>query len=62
MKAAQLYSGRDIRVVDVAEPEPKDGEAIVEVEWCGICGSDLKEYTSVWIYRSPNSFSLVSKA
>jgi threonine dehydrogenase-like Zn-dependent dehydrogenase len=46
MKALQLDLNQDIRVVDAAEPEPKTGEVIVEVEWCGICGSDLAEYRS----------------
>jgi threonine dehydrogenase-like Zn-dependent dehydrogenase len=44
MKAAQFYGKRDIRVVDVPKPEPKDNEALVAIDWCGICGSDLHEY------------------
>ncbi|KAF2250354.1 threonine dehydrogenase [Trematosphaeria pertusa] len=44
MKAAQFFGQRDIRVVDVPKPEPKDHEALVAIEWCGICGSDLHEY------------------
>ena len=44
MKAAQFYGPRDIRVVDVPAPEPKEHEALVAIEWCGICGSDLHEY------------------
>ncbi|KAF1997283.1 threonine dehydrogenase [Amniculicola lignicola CBS 123094] len=44
MKAAQFFGSRDIRVVDVPKPEPKENEALVAIEWCGICGSDLHEY------------------
>jgi threonine dehydrogenase-like Zn-dependent dehydrogenase len=44
MKAAQFFAARDIRVVDIAPPIPKDDEALVAIEWCGICGSDLHEY------------------
>ncbi|KAF2433141.1 threonine dehydrogenase [Tothia fuscella] len=44
MKAAQFYGKRDVRVSEVPYPEPKDGQAIVEIEWAGICGSDLHEY------------------
>lgn len=44
MRAGQFFGKEDIRVVDVPEPKPKPGEAIVDVEWCGICGSDLHEY------------------
>jgi threonine dehydrogenase-like Zn-dependent dehydrogenase len=44
MKAVQLFGNKDIRIVDVDEPIPEANEALVSVEWCGICGSDLKEY------------------
>lgn len=44
MKAAQFFAARDVRVRDIALPNPKDNEALVAVEWCGICGSDLHEY------------------
>lgn len=44
MKAAQFFDKRDIRVVDVPRPQPKEHEALVAIEWCGICGSDLHEY------------------
>jgi threonine dehydrogenase-like Zn-dependent dehydrogenase len=44
MKAAQFYGKGDLRVVDVDEPKVKDGEVLIEIDWCGICGSDLHEY------------------
>ncbi|KIW01153.1 chlorophyll synthesis pathway protein BchC [Verruconis gallopava] len=44
MKAAQYFGKEDVRVVDVAEPNLKDGEVLIEISWCGICGSDLHEY------------------
>jgi threonine dehydrogenase-like Zn-dependent dehydrogenase len=44
MKAAQFFGKRDIRVVDVPTPVPKENEALVAIEWAGICGSDLHEY------------------
>ena len=52
MRAARMYGNRDIRVDDVPVPvlpELSDdwaggARAIVQVEWCGICGSDLHEY------------------
>ncbi|KAF2744778.1 GroES-like protein [Sporormia fimetaria CBS 119925] len=44
MKAAQFHGALDIRVNEVPRPEPKDNEALIAVEWCGICGSDLHEY------------------
>jgi (R,R)-butanediol dehydrogenase/meso-butanediol dehydrogenase/diacetyl reductase len=45
MKAAVWYGKKDVRVVDVPEPQaPKPGWVKIEVKWCGICGSDLHEY------------------
>jgi len=44
MKAARYHGRGDIRVDDVPEPHVRPGTVLVEVEWCGICGSDLHEY------------------
>lgn len=44
MKALRFYDKGDIRLDEVPEPTLQPGRAIVEVEWCGICGSDLHEY------------------
>jgi (R,R)-butanediol dehydrogenase/meso-butanediol dehydrogenase/diacetyl reductase len=44
MKAARFYGPGDIRIDDVAEPTTRPGTVKVEVEWCGICGTDLHEY------------------
>jgi (R,R)-butanediol dehydrogenase/meso-butanediol dehydrogenase/diacetyl reductase len=47
MKAARWYKAGDIRVEDVPEPQiDEDYDVKVKVKWCGICGSDLHEYTS----------------
>lgn len=46
MKAALWYGRRDIRVENVPEPRPSAGEAVIRVHRCGICGTDLHEYTS----------------
>jgi threonine dehydrogenase-like Zn-dependent dehydrogenase len=40
MRAAVARAGRMV-AVDVPEPEPGDGHALVTVKACGICGSDL---------------------
>lgn len=34
MKAARYYGKADIRVDDVDEPQPGEGEVLVDVEWC----------------------------
>ena len=44
MKAARFYGPGDIRIDNIAEPATRPGTVKVEVEWCGICGTDLHEY------------------
>jgi (R,R)-butanediol dehydrogenase/meso-butanediol dehydrogenase/diacetyl reductase len=45
MYAARYYGRRDIRVEDVPDPRPAAADdVLVEVAWCGICGTDLHEY------------------
>lgn len=47
MKAARYYAAKDIRVEDVPDPgAPGAGEVLIEPAWCGICGTDLHEYTA----------------
>ncbi|KAL8291234.1 hypothetical protein RQP46_002212 [Phenoliferia psychrophenolica] len=46
MQAARYYGLHDLRVEDVPIPLPKDDQVQIKVAWCGICGSDLHEYTS----------------
>lgn len=41
---SNAYGRGDFRVEDVPEPEVGSGMVRVDVEWCGICGSDLHEY------------------
>jgi len=44
MQAVVCHGPRDYRLEEVAMPEPGPGEALVKVEACGICASDLKCY------------------
>ncbi|KAL4734371.1 chaperonin 10-like protein [Aspergillus similis] len=44
MRAAQFYAAGDVRVEDVPVPQASEDRVLIEVEWCGICGSDLNEY------------------
>src|ERR687891_93684 len=44
MRAVRLTGARDLRLVDIAEPQPSDDEVVVRVAACGICGSDLSCY------------------
>ncbi|MCR4403339.1 MAG: alcohol dehydrogenase catalytic domain-containing protein [Firmicutes bacterium] len=44
MKAAVYYSPRDVRVEEVPMPRLEAGEALLKVEYCGVCGTDVKTY------------------
>jgi (R,R)-butanediol dehydrogenase/meso-butanediol dehydrogenase/diacetyl reductase len=46
MKALRWYGRKDLRFEDVPEPSPGPGEVKVKVRLAGICGTDLKEYSS----------------
>lgn len=45
MKAAVYYTAGDIRIENVPEPVPQKGQVKIKVKWCGICGTDLHEFT-----------------
>jgi (R,R)-butanediol dehydrogenase / meso-butanediol dehydrogenase / diacetyl reductase len=45
VRAARFHGKSDIRVEDVEVPQIREqDEVLVEVAWCGICGTDLHEY------------------
>ncbi len=46
MKALRWYGRKDLRFEDVPEPSPGPGEVKIKVSLAGICGTDLKEYSS----------------
>lgn len=47
MRALRFHAARDLRIEDVVEPsDPRDGEVVVRVTTCGICGTDLHEYSA----------------
>jgi 2-desacetyl-2-hydroxyethyl bacteriochlorophyllide A dehydrogenase len=41
MRALQITEERHLAEADLPDPEPGAGEVVVEVAFCGICGSDL---------------------
>jgi L-iditol 2-dehydrogenase len=45
MRAARLHGVEDLRVEEVADPRPGPGEAVVRIEACGVCPSDLRRFT-----------------
>jgi threonine dehydrogenase-like Zn-dependent dehydrogenase len=44
MRAAQWMEPERLDVADVDEPAPGDGQVLVQVAECGICGSDLSSF------------------
>lgn len=47
MRGLRFHGARDLRIEDLREPpDPGFGEVVVRVATCGICGTDLHEYTS----------------
>lgn len=44
MKVAVYYNNQDIRIEERPIPEINDGEILVKVKACGICGTDLMEW------------------
>jgi (R,R)-butanediol dehydrogenase/meso-butanediol dehydrogenase/diacetyl reductase len=47
MRALRFHAARDLRIEDLAEPSaPGHAEVVIRVATCGICGTDLHEYTS----------------
>lgn len=44
MKAAVMHGVRDVRFATIEKPELHEGEALLRIRACGICGSDLHTY------------------
>ena len=44
MRAALIHKAQDIRVTNVPQPQPRDGELLLRVRTVGVCGSDLHYY------------------
>jgi (R,R)-butanediol dehydrogenase/meso-butanediol dehydrogenase/diacetyl reductase len=44
MKAAQFYGPKDIEIKDIPVPKLHPGAVMIDIAWCGICGTDLHEF------------------
>ena len=44
MKALVYHGNRDLRLQDWPDPNPGPGEALLRVDYCGICATDIEEY------------------
>ncbi|MFQ6103648.1 MAG: alcohol dehydrogenase catalytic domain-containing protein [Candidatus Glassbacteria bacterium] len=47
MRVAMYYNNHDIRIEEMPVPEIDEGELLIRVEACGICGSDVMEWYRV---------------
>ena len=45
MKAIQITTPGEIRLTDMEMPQVHEGEALLKVKYCGICGADVASYT-----------------
>ena len=57
IRAARLHGHKDMRVDDIPTPDVGPGQLIVDVEWCGICGSDLHEYVKQPLRHKSGTFA-----
>lgn len=55
MNALVLHAIGDARYEEIAQPEPKEGQVMVRVSFCGICNSDIPRFFG----KGPYSFPLV---
>ncbi len=49
MKAALVGANGGVKVEDVPEPSPAEGEVLVKLKCCGVCGTDLEKVQGVGI-------------
>lgn len=54
MRAARYYDNKDIRIEEIDAPEAGEGQVLIDVAWCGICGTDLHEYLDGPIFVPPH--------
>ena len=60
MKAIRFHAKHDVRVEDVEPPNTlAEDDVLIRSTYCGICGTDLHEYTDgpIWTSASYNSSS-----
>ena len=53
MKAQILYGIGNLNIADIEKPSPKEGEALVRVTRCGICGSDVPRVYKTGAHNMP---------
>ncbi len=54
MKSQILYVIGNLKYAEVDTPSPKDGEALIKVNACGICGSDIPHIFKTGAHNMPH--------
>ena len=50
MRAGVIRGKGNFELAEVPDPIPEEGQAVVEIRRCGICGSDVHAYVEGWAY------------
>ena len=45
MKAISIVKPFEIDIRDIPMPKPREGEALLRILYCGICGADVASFT-----------------
>lgn len=53
MRAVRMYKPGDLRVEDVPKPVPGEGEVLLKVLACGVCGSDIPRVNKYGAHIAP---------
>lgn len=53
MRAARYYDQQDIRIEDIERPSAGPDDVVIDIAWCGICGTDIHEYLDGPIFIPP---------
>lgn len=53
MKACVLHAVGDLRCEEIPDPQPREGEVLVRVGACGVCGSDIPRVFAKGTYYFP---------
>ncbi len=48
MRAAVYHKAGEIEIAEMSVPVPEGGEALIEIDYCGICGTDLHMMLDGW--------------
>ena len=53
MRAARFHDQKDIRIEDIERPTAGPDDVLIDVAWCGLCGTDIHEYQEGPIFIPP---------